>query len=132
MSFRQKLTKYLDNHAETRENHQDSSLQTRYYKTTKDKGLKMLENYFRNSPDYKLNAVSSERGEISVITNKGRKAFIVVTVIMVRPFFTAIDFSVTTETVLPIDFGFSTKVIHQLYDQVNKELIQIDDIRMGS
>lgn len=46
---------------------------------------------------------------------------------MVRPFHTAIDFSVTTESIMPFDLGYSTKVIAQLYEKVNTELPLIDD-----
>lgn len=122
MAFRQKVAKYLGNHAETNEKHIDPSLRTHYYKTTKDKGLSILENLFQNDEKYGINALSKERGEISANVVKGRKAFIVGTVIMVGPFKTAIDFSVTTDSVFPFDFGYSTKVIHQLYGNINKEL----------
>lgn len=122
MSFRNTLTKYFNNHAESRETHWDTSLQTHYYKTTKDKGLDTLENYFRNAQKYEVHSISKEHGEISVLVKKGKKAFIVATVIMVRPFQTAVDFSVTTESILPFDFGYSSKLIQQLYEQINKEL----------
>lgn len=122
MSFRNTLTKYFNNHAESSENHWDTSLQTHYYKTTKDKGLDMLENYFNNAQKYKVHSISKEHGEISVLVRKGKKAFIIATVIMVKPFQTAIDFSVTTESVLPFNFGYSSKLIQQLYVQINKEL----------
>lgn len=122
MSFKTKINKYFTNHAETRENHEDASLQTHYYKTTKEKGINMLENYFAHSQVYEINATSKEHGEISVFVKKGKKVFIVATVIMVRPYHTAIDFSVTTESIFPFDFGYSTKVIQQLYNKVNQEL----------
>lgn len=122
MSLRNTLSKYFNNHSESREEHWDPSLQTHYYKTTKDKGMQMLENLFRNSPSYEINSISKEHGEISVNVKKGKKAFIVATVIMVRPYQTAIDFSVTTESVMPIDFGYSFKLIQKLYEQTDKEL----------
>lgn len=126
MSFRTRLAKYFTNHAETRDRHEDTALQTRYYKTTKDRGLAFLEDYFTNSNKYELNAISKDHGEISVLLKKGRKAFIVATVIMVRPFNTAIDFSVTTESFLPFDFGYSNRLIERLYDEVNKEIQLIE------
>lgn len=46
----------------------------------------------------------------------------VVTVVTVRPFETAIDFNVSTETPLPFDFGFSRKVIVELYERLDKSL----------
>jgi hypothetical protein len=125
MSFRNTIGKYLNNHAETSEKHWDKPLQTHYYKTTKDKAMIILENFFNNAQRYKVHSISKAHGEISVNVTKGRKAFIVATIIMVRPYQTAIDFSVTTESVLPFDFGYSSKLIQQLYDQINKELTLI-------
>jgi len=126
VSFRQTLRKFFGNRAETREDHVDKTLQTRYYKTTKDRALDSLENSFKNSQTYKLNSISKDHGEISLLKTKGRKAFIVVTVIMVKPFQTAVDFSVSSESILPFDFGYSTKLIQELYELVNKDLPLID------
>lgn len=126
MSFGQKLKKFFGNRAETREDHVDKTLQTRYYKTTKDRALDALENMFKNSQTYEVNSISKDHGEISLLKPKGRKAFIVVTVIMVKPFQTAIDFSVSSESIIPFDFGYSTKLIQELYTLVNKDLTLID------
>ncbi|MFD2046289.1 cytosolic protein [Ornithinibacillus salinisoli] len=126
MAIRHKVSKYLNNHAETSETHWDPALQSKYYKTTKDKALAALESLFNSSQKYEINSISKEHGEISLHVKKGKKAFVVITVIMVRPYQTAIDFSVTTETLIPIDLGYSTKLIQQLYQQVNKELPLID------
>ncbi|GAA0601044.1 hypothetical protein GCM10009001_16990 [Virgibacillus siamensis] len=122
MAFRHTLGRLLGNHAETNENHLDASLQTRYYKTTKDRALKVFKNFFEENERFRINAVSNERGEVSASIIKGKNAFIVGTVIMVRPHQTAIDFSVTTESAFPFDLGYSTKVIHELYHQADKEL----------
>ncbi|GGB27706.1 cytosolic protein [Virgibacillus dakarensis] len=126
MSLKNIIVKYFNNHAETSENHHDTTLQTHYYKTTKDKGLQMVEEYFSKSGAYQVNSVSKEHGEISAYVKKGRKAFIIVTIIMVRPYQTAIDFSVTTESLLPFDFGYSTKLIQRLYNEFNKTFPLID------
>lgn len=126
MKFRDKLGKYLGKHAETRDDHVDPTLITRYYRTTKIRGLKTLEELFSNSKVYKFNSLSESHGEISLIKQKGKKAFIVITVIMVRPNKTAVDFSVTTESLLPFDFGYSSRLIQTLYEQVNKELYRAD------
>ena len=126
MSFGQKLRKFFGNRAETREEHVDKTLQTRYYKTTKDRALDALENVFKNSQTYELNSISKDHGEISLLKTKGRKAFIVVTVIMVKPFQTAVDFSVSSESILPFDFGYSTKLVQELYTLVSKDLTLIE------
>jgi|SRR5690625_3706307 len=126
MSLRSTVLRIFTNHAETRDNHEDEKLQTRYYKTTKDRGLKFLEEFFLKSDRYKLNAISKDHGELSVISTKGKKVFIVATVIMVSPFNTAIDFSVTTESIIPMDFGYSNRLITKLYDEIGKELQLVD------
>lgn len=123
MSVKQTLTKYLGNHAETKDNHEDPSLQTHYYKTTKDKVLAKLEELFSKKQAYSIHSISKEHGEISLYY---KKTFIIATVISVRPYNTAIDFSVTSESILPFDFGNSTRMIDQLYQQINKELPYIE------
>lgn len=116
----------LTNHNETSESHPDEQLKSRYYKTTQAAALKAVKEMFEQMDGCDIVAISEERGELSVSLTKGKKAFIVVTIISVRPFETAIDFSVTTETKwLPIDFGFSRQLIIRLYDQLSKQLTYI-------
>ncbi|MFC2948622.1 cytosolic protein [Virgibacillus sediminis] len=122
MSFRNIVNKYLNNHAETRDHHWDPSLRTIYFKTTKDRGMETLKSLLASSQEYEIHSISKEHGEISVHHVQGKKAFIVATVIMVRPNRTAVDFSVTTESLLPFDFGYSTKLIIDLYEKISKEL----------
>src|SRR5690625_3895376 len=126
MSFRNTMAKYFSNHAETRDHHDDKQLQSRYYKTTKDRALNFLEEYFLQSNRFKLNAISKDHGEISVISTKGKKVFVVATVIMVRPFHTAIDFSVTSESFFPFDFGYTNRLIEKFYEDINIELQLVD------
>lgn len=122
MNFRQGFTKYFNNHSETTENHWDSNLQTHYFKTTKDKGFSAVEDFFQRSNNCEIAAVSKDHGEISVNYRGKRKAFVIATVIMVKPYRTAIDFSVTTESLLPLDLGFSHRLIPNLYEQLKREL----------
>ncbi|WP_404453486.1 cytosolic protein [Virgibacillus necropolis] len=126
MSIKQTIKKYFSNHSETSDNHLDTSLQTHYYKTTKDKALAKLEELYTKSQNYSIHSISKEHGEISLYY---KKTFIIATIISVRPFNTAIDFSVTTESALPFDFGNSTRVIEQLYKQLNNELPYIETKR---
>jgi len=123
MSVFQKLKYLLSNHCETEENHWDEPLRSRYYKTTAKSALKAVKEIVEKTPHYDLLSISEERGELSVAIRRGRKAFMVITVISVRPFETAIDFSVTTETkILPIDFGFSRHVVLEMYRQLDQQL----------
>ncbi|WP_027410195.1 hypothetical protein [Anoxybacteroides tepidamans] len=123
MSVWNKLKYALTNHCETKEHHEDEQLRSRYYKTTGANAIKVVKELIASSAEYELLSVSEERGEFSVATRRGKKAFIVITVISVRPFETAIDFSVTTDTkVLPFDFGWSRRVIIDLYEKIDKRL----------
>ncbi|WP_078379449.1 cytosolic protein [Sutcliffiella halmapala] len=122
----QKLKTILSTHTETRENHFDEELRSHYYKVTNKNAIKALQEMFQKLNGYTVKSISEEHGEIAVHVNKGKKAFMVVTVISVRPFETAIDFSVTTDTaILPFDFGYSRKLILQTYKELNKTLTYI-------
>lgn len=125
MSIMQKVKQVFSTHAETMDSHPDEQLRSRYYKTSTKNALKAVEDVIRGLKGYTVTSVSPERGEMSVNIAGSKKAFVVVTVITIRPFETAIDFSVTTETPLPSDFGFSRKVILELYNQLDKQLVFI-------
>ncbi|MEH7385396.1 cytosolic protein [Bacillus sp. JJ1521] len=117
------LQTFFSNHSETRDKHSDELLKSHYYKTTNKKAIEAVKKIINNLDGYHINSVSEERGEMSISIKKGRKAFVVATIVSVRPFETAIDFAVTTETILlPIDFGYSRKVITNLYQHLDKEL----------
>lgn len=121
----QKLKGILSNHSETRENHTEESLRSRYYKTTNKNAMKALQELFNNMEGVTVKSVSEEHGEMALQVKKGKKAFVIVTVISVRPFETAVDFSVTTETKLPFDFGYSRQLIKQMYERIDKSMIYI-------
>ncbi len=125
MSINSKFRTFFVNHLETGEDRLDESLKTRYYKAMKDKVFQTLENFFQASSEFEINSLSKESGEMSFITKKGKRAFIVVTVIMVSPNKTAVDFSVSLDSAIPLNFGYITKLINRLYDNLNKELPQL-------
>lgn len=128
MGIRESFDKLFNNHSETREKHWDQQLQTHYFKTTKDKAFQTIETYFKNKAGCDIIATSPEHGEISINLNGKRKAFIIVTVIMVKPFRTAVDFSVTTESAIPFDLGYSHKLIPKLYNELKKEMPYIEHV----
>src|SRR5690625_2654359 len=104
MSFRNWFNKNFNNHSETRDKHWDPALKTHYYKTTKDKAFDKLEPLFRNMKGCEIVGVSKEHGELSFNYKAGRKVFVILTIIMVKPYRTAIDISATTESAIPFDF----------------------------
>ncbi|HEX7066140.1 MAG TPA: hypothetical protein VF199_13815 [Bacillales bacterium] len=123
MPIKSKVTQVFSGHVETREHHEDESLRTHYYKTTKDRLMKELVRILNNGSRYEIVAESEERGEITVNV-QGRKLFYaVVTVIMVRPFRTAVDISVTAKR--GMDFGFGGKIIEAIYSELGKSFEHI-------
>ncbi|MDF0727491.1 cytosolic protein [Cytobacillus sp. S13-E01] len=123
MGFKQSMQTYISNHSETSDNHQDELLRSHYYKTTSKKAMEAVRGLINQLDGYSLTSFSEEHGEMSVSVSKGRKAFMVITIISVRPFETAIDFSVTTETtLLPMDFGYSKKLALLMYEKVDAVL----------
>ncbi|TMW71686.1 DUF1499 domain-containing protein [Alteribacter natronophilus] len=122
MGFKDTVRKYISSSTETREDHPDENLRTHYYKSSKDKVLKEVEAMIGQRQGLSVQSVSPERGEMIIRSDAGKSVFIVATVIMVRPYRTALDFSVTTETVMPTDFGYSRKLVYELYKNVNSRL----------
>src|SRR5690625_4426470 len=116
MGFKETWNKYFNNHSESSDNHWDPELRTKYFKTTKDKAFDHILRYFRQHPRAEINSTSEKHGEISVNFKGKRRAFIIATVIMVRPHKTAIDFSIMTEGGI-FDLGFSHKLIPKLYEE---------------
>lgn len=121
MSFVNKLKDFFSTHQETRENHHNPDLKSHYYKTTNKKALQSIREMIEQTPGMTVTSVSEERGEMSVNIDKPRKGFLIVTVISVRPFETAVDFTATTNTVLPTDFGYSRKLIMDLYKKLDQK-----------
>lgn len=125
MGFKEAFNKYFNNHSETAEIHWDKKLESKYFKTTKDRGFDAVMHYFKQNPNCEVKASSQERGEITVNYKGKRRAFVVATIIMVKPFRTSVDFSVTTEGGL-FDLGFSHNLITKLYDDLKKEMELVD------
>lgn len=99
-------------------------MRTRYYKASKDKVIQAVESVI-NKDGLVVKRVESERGEVIAHQRKGKKILLVATIVTVRPFKTAVDWSCSTDTILPSDFGYSRKVIGGLYEKLDKELTYI-------
>src|SRR5699024_7887674 len=126
MGFKETWKKHFNNHSESSDNHWDPELKTHYFKTTKDRAFDTVLNYFKNRKGCEVNSSSEQHGEISFNYKGKRRAFVIVTIIMVKPFRTAVDFSITTEGSL-FDLGFSHKLISTFYDEMKKEMQLIDN-----
>lgn len=122
MSLGQSFNQFFRKYQETKDNHVNPELRTKYYKISFDKGYDYLLHMVENSPEFELKAASREYGEISFHLKKGRKTFVIATVMMHKPFETSIDFAASSEGVSPIDFGQTHKAIRMLYERLNKDL----------
>ncbi len=121
MGFRDVIEFIASNRTETREAHRNEQLKTRYYKSQKDKVMENVETVLKKN-GFRVKRSESERGEIIAQESKGTKQLVIATVITVKPFKTAVDFSISTESLLPGDFGKSKKQVLKLYADLDKEL----------
>lgn len=117
VALRSKLGQVFSGHLETKENHEDPSLQTPYYKTTKDRLMNELIHIFEEMKHCEVVAESKERGEISVNISGRKLYYLVATVVMVRPLRTAVDYSMTAKK--GMDFGFGRKTIDHLHNKLS-------------
>lgn len=118
------ISRYFSKHSETSEQHKDSALVTHYYKAKHDDIYRAVEELFASPSE--VVASSKARGELTVKYKGTRRAFVVATIIMVRPYHTAVDFSVTTDSGGPVDFGFSRNLIVQLYEKLDSQFTTVD------
>ncbi len=121
LGVRDTFNRVFSTRTETGEVHPSKELQTRYYKTSKDKAMKAVEDVLKKR-GFVIKRSEEERGEIVGQSTKGKKVLIVVSVITVKPFRTAVDFSCATETALPSDFGSSRKLTVSLYKELDDTL----------
>jgi len=123
MSQRKSIFQRFFKECETRDDHFDPDLKSHYYRTSFDKVFQAVEELFRANPAMEITSVSRERGEIAIHMNKSPNAFIVATIIQVRPFETACDFMVSSEK-FSITGLYPTlkKLILQFYAELDKKL----------
>jgi uncharacterized protein (DUF1499 family) len=123
MSLIANIKQFFTTQAETADTHRIEGLRTRYYKTNTIAAVKAVEELLKTVPHCNVTSVQTERGEVSAVLKGKVKAHVVATIVTIRPFETAVDFMVYTETALPSDFGFSRRTIEELYKQLDKKLI---------
>lgn len=122
MSVFQKVQGFFSTHAETSDHHHLDELKSRYYKATAKQALEAVAEMLDGMRGCTVTSVSEERGEISAEVTKQKKAFLVATVVSIRPFETAVDFNVSTETVMPTDFGYSRSMVSSVYRELDRKL----------
>jgi hypothetical protein len=121
MALRELFGKLVNNRTETTEKHSVDQLKTRYYKTSKDKAIKAVESVVQSS-GWQVKRIEEERGEMIAQPKNGGESLLIATIVTVKPFRTAVDFSCSTGTSLPSDFGKSKKIVLALYDRLDQEL----------
>ncbi|WP_243291227.1 cytosolic protein [Bacillus sp. FJAT-47783] len=126
MKVSQKIQSVFSTQQETREHHEDPQLKSKYYKVNKKSALETIQLILNELDGYHISSISEEHGEISVDIQMKKKAFMVISVVTVRPFETAIDLTVTTETLWPLDFGFSKAIIVELYNRLDEQLPKLE------
>ncbi|ALC81990.1 MULTISPECIES: hypothetical protein [Bacillus] len=122
MSVMRSIQSFFTTNTETSDEHWDERLKSRYYKSNAKKTLQEVVEVLNAFEGISITSVSEDRGEISASIHKPRKGFLVATVVSVRPFETAVDFNVLTETSLPSDFGNSKRVVYNLYERIDQKL----------
>lgn len=123
MSKKQSIFLRFQKNCETSDDHFDKQLKSHYYKSSFDKVFTAVQELFEKNPNMKVNSTSKERGEIAVSMKNSPHAFIVATVIQVRPFQTAVDFMVSSEKFSIIGlYPTLKKAILQLYSELDKQL----------
>jgi hypothetical protein len=127
MSRKPSIFQRFQKNCETSDDHFDKDLKSHYYKSSFDKVLTTVEDMFKKDPAMKITAVSKDRGEISISMTSRPKAFIIVTVIQVRPFQTAVDFMVSSE-IFSIFGLYPTlkKLVLRFYQELDKQLPKSD------
>lgn len=123
MSKKRSIFQRWSKQCETRDDHFDEELKSHYYKTSFDKVYNAVEEYFKGNPNFVISSSSKERGEIGIRMKKGPQAFVVATVIQVRPFETAIDFMISSDKFSITGLYPSLKkLVIQFYSDMDKKL----------
>ncbi|HET6871797.1 MAG TPA: hypothetical protein VFH42_02300 [Sporolactobacillaceae bacterium] len=120
------LSRLFETHVESRDNHSDPNLKTRYFKSTKNNVMDEVRKWIEQTKGLELLDVSDDRGELAAKVNGKKKGLLVLTVITVRPFRTAIDLSFTVDKGL--NSGFGQSLYNSVCTSVGKryELVTLD------
>lgn len=122
MSIFRKMITYFSKQCETSEKNLDESLKTRYYRANLGTLFKSVEDIFALDPKTKIVSTSIDHGEIAVEVNRGRKMFLIITIITVRPYQTAIDVNASTDSSSLFGAYPSLKAeITRLYQELDKK-----------
>ncbi|WAA10182.1 cytosolic protein [Fervidibacillus albus] len=123
MAKRKSIFQRWQKECETGDEHFDSNLKSHYYKTSFDKVYQTVVEMFEKNPNITITSEQKERGEIAAQLHKNPKAFIVATVIQVRPFEISVDFMISSENFAPLGLYPKLKnVVISFYQHLDQQL----------
>jgi hypothetical protein len=117
-----KIQNLMESHAETSEQHIDDRLKTHYYKANKKVVMNALKEMLDEDTNYRELGFSDERGEVTFEIRQPKYSFVVVSVVSLAGNNTAVDITVSTESVLPFQFGNNQRVIMNIYEDLKQRL----------
>jgi hypothetical protein len=115
-----KLQNLMDSHAETSETHVDESLRTHYFKANKKEVLREIKKIIENDSNFRELGFSEDRGEVTFEAQEPKNAFVVMSVITVQPYRTAVDITASTESAF--SFGKNKRLIIKIYNDLKNQL----------
>jgi hypothetical protein len=117
------LGQFFSTKAETHDNHSVPELRTRYYKTSTPKAVEAIEQIIKSDRSrFAFLDSSTDRGEINAEIKKPKKAFLIVNVVTIQPFRTAVDITCISKSGFLTDFGYSRKEVIALYKKIDQVL----------
>ncbi|WP_419881890.1 cytosolic protein [Peribacillus sp. B-H-3] len=123
MALFQSIFKRYHQQCETSDHHRDELLRTHYYKANAETALRAAEEIFANKQQFEIKSVSKEHGEVFAVTRKAPRISIIATVVTIKPFETAVDFTVSTEKrSLTGVYPLLCRVAAGSYEQLDKKL----------
>ena len=118
------LKRLFGKHAETRDEHTENALVTHYYKTTKEKMFQEVHALLKADKECELLNESRDRGEIAANLKGKKHGLIVATVISVRPYQTAVDWSISIDK--GFNFGYCEEKIKAYYSKLDSGFPRVD------
>lgn len=120
MGLFSKISQALDSRVETNDEHMDDELCTRYYKASKEAVFKACKSVIQSYQDLSVLSESAERGEISVQLGGKKGGLMVVTIVTVRAFHTAVDLTVSFDKGFQMSSG--KKLVLDFYQKLSDDL----------
>jgi hypothetical protein len=114
--------KRFDSQVETGDHNSDERLKTHYYKADLRKVLNEIESVLKGKGAV-IGTVSVEHGELSATIKSPVNAFVVASIVSVRPFETALDFTISTEVKkITGNYNVLADIIQSIYLEMDQKV----------